>query len=77
MPLKPLLLKTSVTVNPYTDGEGNRLYSLKIQTDAFELNVRPAGRGREVRAGPQFALGEGVRAHRTVSGFPGVLVCRR
>jgi len=40
MPLKPLLLKTSVTVNPYTDGEGNRLYSLKIQTEAFELNVR-------------------------------------
>ena len=40
MSLKPLLLKTSVTVNPYSDGKGLALYSLKLQTDAFELNVR-------------------------------------
>jgi hypothetical protein len=40
MPLKPLLLETSVTANPYGDGKGNWLYFLKIQTRAFELNVR-------------------------------------
>jgi len=40
MPRKPLLLKTLVTVNPCIDGKGTRSYSLKIQTDAFELNVR-------------------------------------
>jgi hypothetical protein len=56
MSLKPLLLKTSVTANPYRDGKGNPLYSLKIQTDAFELNVRvrpdEVGKFEQVRSTP-------------------------
>jgi hypothetical protein len=56
MSLKPLLLKTSVTANPYRDDKGNPLYSLKIQTDAFELNVRvrpdEVGKFEQVRSTP-------------------------
>src|SRR3982750_4443267 len=53
---KPLLLNTSVTVNPGADAGGTPWYWLKIQTDAFELNVgvRPeeVARVERVRSTP-------------------------
>ena len=43
MPLKPLLLQTSVTVEAAIGVDGGRRYAIKLQTDAFEVNlwVRP------------------------------------
>jgi hypothetical protein len=40
MSRKPLLLKTSVSVDPGRDESGAPLYHLKLQTDAFEVNLR-------------------------------------
>ena len=40
MPRKPQQLKATVTVDPFIGEGGIHLYLLKIQTDAYEINMR-------------------------------------